>query len=135
MEFHPTAPKGAMPVVFVEGGLSKFTGSELHIAHGDKKPLNRRKFVLLARKVVHFAKQNKVKSIVLDFKDLRALAPKELSDQEVGKVVGTAFVMADYEHVLYKTKPKDGWNFVEKVGVLNTPESAKKDGFWVGEQI
>src|ERR1043166_45168 len=135
MEFQPTAPKGAVKITFVEGSLSKFTGSELHIAYGEKKPLTRRKFVLFARKVVNFAKANKIKNIVVDFKDLRALAPKSWSDEEVGKVAATAFVMADYEHVIYKSKPKDGWNFIEKVGVTNTPEKAKKGGFWIGEQI
>ena len=135
MEFQPTAPKGAVAVVFVPGSLSKCTGTELHVAYGDTKPLIRRKYVLLARKVVHVAKQNKIKNITVDFTDLRTLAPKDCSDQEVGNITGAAFVMADYEHVSYKTKPKDGWNFIEKVGVLNTPEPAKRGGLWVGEQI
>ncbi|MES2203566.1 MAG: leucyl aminopeptidase [Patescibacteria group bacterium] len=135
MQFTPKAKKGHIPVRFVEGNLSKFTGTRLDIAYGSATPLVRRKYVLLMRKVVNFAKANKVKNIDINFKDLRALAPKSWSDEEVGRVAATAFVMADYEHTAYKTKPKDGWNRIDTVAVRNTPAKAKEGGFWVGEQI
>src|SRR3989338_6985197 len=34
--------------------------------------------------------------------------------------------MADYEHVSYKTKPKDGWNFVEVVAILSVPGDGQR---------
>jgi leucyl aminopeptidase len=42
--------------------------------------------------------------------------------------------MADYEHVAYKTKPKEGFAFVDTVAVRGTPK-AGKEGFWMGLQI
>lgn len=163
MKFQPKAEKGSVAVRFVDGSLNKFVdkvvAQELHIGTGltaenKKQGLNRRKYILLMRKVIAVAKQNRIKSIAVDFTDLRALAPKpagksgeDFSDNEVGRVVAESFVMANYEHNTYKTKPKEGFASVEVVAVLNTPEPAKRGGqpraessrveagFWVGEQI
>lgn len=135
MKFQPTPAKGAVTIEFIQGPLNRFDGKTLSIGYGDKKPLTRRKFVLLARKIVAVARQNRIKSITVDFKDLKSLAPKDFSDNEVGKVTATSFVMANYEHTTYKRKPKDGFASVDVVGVINTPEAAKRGGFWVGEQI
>ncbi len=135
MKFQPKAEKRSVKIAFVAGSVSRYTEKELQVGYGDKKELNRRRFILLMRKVVAIAKQNKIKSIAIDFKDIKMFAPKSFSDNEVGKIAATAFVMADYEHTAYKTKPKDGFATVEVVAVLNTPEPAKRGGFWVGEQI
>ncbi|MSR70987.1 leucyl aminopeptidase family protein [Candidatus Kaiserbacteria bacterium] len=134
MKFQPTAGRGAIRIAFVTGSLGRFDGKVLSVPFGETKPLSRRKFVLLMRKVVATAKQNHLKSLVIDYKDIRALAPKSMGDYEVGRIAGTAFVMADYEHVVYKTKPKEGWNFVEMMGITNTPEVGK-EGFWHGSII
>ena len=74
---------------------------------------------MIMRKVVATAKANKIKSITLDYKDIKSLAPKDMGDYEIGRVAGTAFVMADYEHNTYKTKPKEGWSLVETVAITN----------------
>ncbi len=134
MKFQPTAAKGGVTIEFIEGSLNRFDGKTLSIAYGDKKPLTRRKFVLLMRKVVATAKQNKLSTINIDHKDIKSLAPKEMGDYEVGRIAGTAFVMADYEHNTYKTKPKDGWKNVDVVAIPNTPQEGK-DGFWAGYLI
>lgn len=125
MKFQPQAPKKAYKVKFIEGSLNRFDGKTLSVSVGDKKPLTRRKFVVAMRKVVAYAKQNRVKALSLDFKDIRALAPKELTDIQVGTIVGTAFVMADYEHTAYKSKPKEGWNNVETIGIVGLTKDAK----------
>ncbi len=135
MKFQPSPEKNSVKIELVEGSLNRFDGKTLTIAYGDKKPLNRRKFVLLTRKIVSVAKQNRIKSIAVDFKDLKSLAPKDFSDNEVGKVTATSFIMADYEHTTYKKKPKDGFAHVDYVGVLNTPETTKRGGFMIGEYI
>src|SRR3989344_4415353 len=126
MKLEPKAGRGAITVRFVEGSLGRFDGKVLSVAYGEKKPLNRRKFVLLMRKVVAQAKQNRIKSLVIDYKDIKGFAPKDMGDYEAGRVAGTAFVMADYEHVSYKTKPKDGWNFVEVVAILSVPGDGQR---------
>src|SRR3989338_3525814 len=130
MKLEPKAGKGAIGVRFIEGSFGRFDGKVLSVAYGDEKvtPFNRRKFVLLMRKVVAQAKQHRIKSLVIGYKDIKRFLPGDMGDYEAGRVAGTAFVMADYEHVSYKTKPKDGWNFVEVVAIPDMPAAAK-DGF------
>lgn len=135
MKFQPRPERGAVKIKFIKGSQERFNGKELSVGYGDTKPLTRRKFVLLMRKVVATAKQNKIANIVVDFKDIHSLAPKNFSDNEVGKVTATAFVMANYEYNTYKTKSKDEYAGVQVVAVPNTPEDAKRGGFWIGEQI
>ncbi|OGC80536.1 hypothetical protein A2943_01345 [Candidatus Adlerbacteria bacterium RIFCSPLOWO2_01_FULL_51_16] len=135
MEFIPAPKKGFVPVRFIEGVLSRYSGKELLVGYGDKKPLVRRKLILFLRKIVATAKQNRLKNLDINWKDLRALASKDVSDLALGKLAGEAFVMADYEHVAYKEKPREGFSFIETIAVRNTPEEVKRGGFWVGEQI
>src|SRR3989344_1195635 len=143
MKFQPKAERGAVKIRLIPGSLCRFDGKTLSVAYGDpstplrasKGRLTRRKFVLAMRKVIALAKQNKIKSISINFKDIKALAPKNFSDNDVGKATATAFVMAGYEHTTYKTKPKEGFSTVEVVAITDMPEPAKAGGFWVGEQI
>src|SRR3989338_1754656 len=140
MKLEPKAGKGAVVVRFVEGSLGRFDEKVLSVAYGDKKvsPFNRRKFVLLMRKVVAQAKQHRIKSLVVEYADIKSFASKDMGDYEAGRVAGTAFVMADYEHVFYKTKPKEGWNFVEAVAVPNMPAAAKEgfaDGLVIAGEV
>ncbi len=134
MKFQPNVPKKAVKTKFIEGSLSRFDGKTLSVGYGTTKPLSRRKFVLLMRKVISLAKQNKVDTIAVGYKDIKSFAPTEFSDYEVGKIAGTAFVMADYEYTTYKSKPKDGFVRVQTVAIPNTPK-AGKEGFWHGEVI
>ena len=130
--------RGFSKVRFILGELSRFDGKTLSIGYGNSKPLNRRKLIVLMRKVVALAKQNRIKKLDIHWKDIRVLAPKDMGDYEIGRIAGTAFIMADYEHVAYKSTPKEGWNVVEQMCIPNTPE-AGKEGFWhgsiIGEEI
>ena len=82
MKLEPKAGKGAIGVRFIEGSLGRFDGKVLSVAYGDKKvsPFNRRKFVLLMRKVVANAKQNRIKSLAVDYVYIKSLAPKDRGD-------------------------------------------------------
>ncbi|MCX6820246.1 MAG: leucyl aminopeptidase family protein [Candidatus Adlerbacteria bacterium] len=138
MKFQPTADKNSIKINFVQGSLNRFDGKELSISYGDKKPLTRRKFVLFTRKVVAVAKQNRIKSIAVDFKDLKSLAPKDFSDAEVAKVSAISFVMAGYEHNTYKRTPKDGFASVDVVCLPNISKEGiegAKIGHWTGEEV
>jgi len=121
--------------------LGRFDGKTLSVGYGEIKGdtfLNRREFVLVMRKVVATAKANKIKSIAVSFADLRALAPKDMGDYEIGRVVGTAFVMADYEHNTYKTKPKEGWGQIEIAAILKTPDAGQEgfaDGLTIATEV
>jgi leucyl aminopeptidase len=138
MKFQPTPEKGAVTIDFIEGSLNRFDGKTLSIGYGKAKPLNRRKFVLFTRKVVSVAKQNKLKNITVDFKELKSLAPKDFSDAEVAKVSVTSFVMANYEHNTYKRIPKGGFSSVEVVGLPGISKEGiegAKVGHAIGDEV
>ena len=138
MKFQTTLEKGATLVKFEAGSLTKFTGKELVLGYGDKKPLTRRKFIIFMRKVVILAKQYKLASIAIDFKDISSLAPAALSDFEVGELSTTAFVMAGYEYITYKTKKKSDFSEVQIVSLLNISKAGiegAKRGHHIGEGV
>lgn len=138
MKFQYKAGSGAVKIRLIPGSLNLFDGKTLSISHRDTQPLSRRGFVMVMRKVVATAKANKVTSIALDYADLKALAPKDMGDYEAGRVAGTAFVMASYEHNTYKTKPKEGWGLVETVAITNAPAAAQEgfaDGLVIAGEV
>src|SRR3989338_1197121 len=148
MKFQLKAGRGAVKIRLIPGSLGRFDGKTLSvgIGQGDTlkpglskvSPLTRREFVLIMRKVVATAKANKIKSITLDYKDIKSLAPKDMGDYEIGRVAGTAFVMADYEHNTYKTKPKEGWGQIEIAAILKTPDAGQEgfaDGLVIATEV
>ena len=134
MELIYTHTKHAVSVRFIEGSLSRFTGAELFVGAGEAKDLSSRKAILLMRKVVSLAKQNRIDSITIDWGSLRSLVATEVSDIALGELAATAFVMADYEHITYKHAPKEGFAFVAIVAIINLPKEAKT-GFERGQII
>jgi leucyl aminopeptidase len=126
MEFKAQVGKGAIAVLFIEGGLNRYDGNTLWVGYGKTKPLTRRKFVTLMRKIVAGAKIHSVTSLSINFKDIRSFAPKDMSDEELGEIAGTAFVMADYVHNTYKTEPKNGWTYVKTLTVVSASKEAQK---------
>ncbi len=147
MKFQPTAEKGATTVRLVEGTLTKFVdkvvAQELHVGTGltvanKDQGLSRRKLILLMRKVVATAKQHKLRVINVGWKDIRALVPEEVTDLDLAEVVATAFVMADYEHNTYKTKPKEGFAEVETLaldGISKEGIEGAKRGHWIAQEV
>jgi leucyl aminopeptidase len=134
MKFQPKAEKGAVVIEFIKDTLGRFDGTTLSVPFGETKPLSRRRFILQMRKSISLAKQNKIKSIAIDFKDIKALAPTEFTDHEAAKIAATAFIMANYEHTTYKTRAKDAYAGVETVALLSAPKEAIQ-GVALGEQI
>ena len=136
--FVQEAPQGATKITFILGPLSRFveTGgqTELHVSFGSKKPLALRKMVLFLRKIVATAKQNKLSSITLDWKELRALADKKISDKKLGEVATVAWGMADFDFNVYKSEPEGGFDSVEEIFVLNAPKLAR-EGALRGELV
>src|SRR5437868_1563692 len=107
MQFIYDGQNQARPLRFIEGPLSRFDGLALLIGYGEKKALTRRRLIPLLRKALQFAKNNEVKAISLDFKELRALAPKAVKDTDLAQLCAEAFMMANYEHTAYKTISKN----------------------------
>ena len=138
MKFQPKAGRGAVKIRLIPGSFGRFDGKTLSVHYGDKKPLSNRGFLMVMRKIIATAKANKIKSIAASFADLRALAPKDFGDYEIGRVAGTAFVMADYEHNTYKTKPKEGWGQIEIAAILKTPDAGQEgfaDGLVIATEV
>ena len=138
MKFQPKAGRGAIKIRLIPGSLERFDGKTLSVPYGDKKPLSNRGFLMVMRKIIATAKANKIKSVAVSFTDLKSLAPKDMGDYEIGRVAGTAFVMADYEHNTYKTKPKEGWGQIEIAAILKTPDAGQEgfaDGLTIATEV
>ena len=138
MKFQPKAGRGAIKIRLIPGSLERFDGKTLSVPYGDKKPLSNRGFLMVMRKIIATAKANKIKSVAVSFTDLKSLAPKDMGDYEIGRVAGTAFVMADYEHNTYKTKPKEGWGQIEIAAIIKTPDAGQEgfaDGLTIATEV
>jgi len=140
MEFSFDSQKGFRNLGFIEGPLSRFDGLNLLVGtgwdpkQGKQKPLNQRKFTTLMRKALSFAKQNQVREFAIDFKQIKSLAPKNLTEPKIAEIIATAFVMTNYEHRSYKTIPTEGFMMVEQIEVINA-SAAAKNGFDRGNTI
>lgn len=128
--------KGLAELTFIEGSVSRFDGQTLSLAVGERKALTRRRLILLMRKVVRTAKQYEVQSLSIDFKELRALAPKAIEDADLAQLCAEAFAMAAYEHDTYKTT--NGAKKVGEIEIRNAPAALQKafeKGRIVGDMV
>lgn len=128
--------KGLAELTFIEGSVSRFDGQTLSLAVGERKALTRRRLILLMRKVVRTAKQYEVQSLSIDFKELRALAPKAIEDADLAQLCAEAFAMAAYEHDTYKTT--NGTKKVGEIEIRNAPAALQKafeKGRIVGDMV
>src|SRR4030043_652883 len=94
----------------------------LVIKSSEKKDINRRKFILLCRQIIQEAKKHRAKKITVDWDDInfRVVSKKQ---EEIAEIAVENFEMANYEFIRYKTRPKEGWNFVEELRTI----AEKKD--------
>lgn len=136
--FVQQAPTGNTPIRLISGPISRFVEKDgaqfLEVGYGTKKSLNQRKITIFLRKIIAIAKQNKLSAITLDWKEIRGLAEKSISDKKLGEVMATAFGMANFDFNIYKEEPKDGFDSVEEVALLNTSKPVR-DGVARGEVI
>lgn len=135
MQFAYESQGQSRPLRFIEGPLSRFDGLSMLVGYGDKRALTARKMIPLLRKALQFARTNEAKAMSIDFKELRALAPKAITDADLAQTIAEAFVMANYEYTAHKTAPKGGFKSVNTVEVLNAPSAAVKNGFEKGRVI
>ncbi|OGI25951.1 MAG: hypothetical protein A3J76_00420 [Candidatus Moranbacteria bacterium RBG_13_45_13] len=111
----------------------------LMIKSPEKKDINRRKFILLIRKIIQEAKKHRLKKIAVDFSELN-LKTVSKKTEEIAEIAAVNFEMANYEFVKYKTKPKEGWNFMEEVNIvaerkdIKSIEKGIKKGKIIGEE-
>lgn len=112
----------------------------LELGIGKAAEMNQRRFIVLCRAIVNAAKANKCKKIALQFdrtpklfKNLRGITPDHISE-----LAAENFEMANFEFNIFKTRPKEGWDFVEEI-LTFTPDlklnGAVKKGQEIGKAV
>jgi leucyl aminopeptidase len=112
----------------------------LEIGIGKYAEMNQRRFVILCRSIIQFAKQNKIKKIAIQFDATPELFEKmNLSDEEASSIAAQNFEMANFEFNTFKTAPKEGWNMIEEIVVCEksskSTEEATKRGLLIGQEV
>lgn len=79
------------------------------------KEMNRRKWILFVRLIIQEAQKNKVKKLVIKWKDLVAF--DDLDDHCEQLFAENAF-MTEYQFRTYKKKPKEGWSDLEEIVIV-----------------
>ncbi len=111
------------------------TGSrEIRIGVDAFKKMTRRKLQTLFRRVITIAKQNRIKQLAIDMNDF-AFANLALPIRDVGQMAAINMQLANFEFIRYKTKPKEGWNLVEKITIKGAKSKDMREGFRRGQII
>lgn len=137
------APKEYVRIAFTQksNGAKRLVKEKrmetLEIGVGKPAEMNVRKFMLLCRAVVNAAKVNKCKKIAIQFdqipelfKNLQSITPEHLS-----QLAAENFEMANFEFNTFKTKPKEGWRFVEEILLCGKSSPAIERAVRKGQEI
>lgn len=100
-----------------------------------------RQAILLARKIITFARQERMERILIDFDDF--IVSEKIAKEILIKVLATQLEIANFEFVKYKTPPPEGWFFVKEVFIyleksgteVNKLRQSIKEGKIIGEEI
>ncbi len=104
----------------------------LEIGIGKKKEINRRRWIILVRKIVRLAKSFNLKRILLRWDDL--IDFPNLTKDDLGRLFAEAVLMADYDFRRYKKEPKKGWSDLEEMFLLGVDDDSRKS-FRKGEIV
>lgn len=106
----------------------------IKVGVGVSDEVDRRKLISIVRKVIRLSHEHKLSSIGISLDDFN-FKNANVSDYELGRIIGENFELANYEFRRYKTPPKEGFPFVETVHIDRATDEAKrgiKDGQIVG---
>lgn len=110
---------------------------EIQAGIGAKKEFTERKLHLLGRKIITLAKANKIKNLAIHFADFEKLT--RVKGRELMELLAKNFELADFEFIEYKTKPEEGWRFVEEIivigGVSAVIKKGAEEGCVIAEEI
>ncbi|MEK7576403.1 MAG: leucyl aminopeptidase family protein [Patescibacteria group bacterium] len=106
----------------------------IQIGVEDFKKINRRKLILLFRRVIALARANRAKKISINLADF-AFAHLALASNDLAELAATNFEMANFEFIKYKSKPPEGWNFVEEIYLQGAESRDSRSGFERGQII
>lgn len=127
------------PVRFVDDKDTMFARDEsgvrtLFVGMKPRKEVTRRSFPLLVRKAVQTLRQYKVKKAAFLLTDVQ-LEHLEYSPEEVAEIVSLNLLLAGYEYVSHKTKPEEGWGFLEEVIFVGNVSAKEKHALTRGKII
>lgn len=102
---------------------------------------NYRRLVFLARKIIFYARQEKIERILIDFEDF--IWQEKVDKKILIRILATQFEIANFEFVKYKTPPPEGWFFVKEVLIYLSQNESQleelsqylKEGQIIGEEI
>lgn len=107
--------------------LKEGESKTLEIGVGMPGELTVRKLRLLCRAIVNVANAHKVTKLALElgrtpqfFTHLR----EQVSPEQMAELATENFILANYEHTTFKTRPKDGWSRVEEIRVYSPNDVA-----------
>ncbi|MDP3724900.1 MAG: leucyl aminopeptidase [Nanoarchaeota archaeon] len=110
---------------------------EIVVGIGKKKEFTERKLHLLPRKIIALAKANRIKKLGVCFEELEKLT--RVKGGACSELLAKNFELANFEFIEYKTKPEEGWRFVEEIIFFgNISASVKKgveEGLLIAEEI
>ena len=107
----------------------------LSVGAGDLEKVNRRKLIILFRKIIFLAKAHKIKKLAVRFPDFD-FPNIDDSKQDLAELAAISFEMANFEFVKYKSKPEDGWDFVEEIIIVTGfRDKSIQEGIRVGQII
>lgn len=109
--------------------LEKDNGQTILLIKSQKE-MNLRKFILLVRSIIAYARQYKLKDIGLDFFQLDF----KLDDYSKARIIAENLIMANFEFIEYKTDKKD-ISFVNDVYILGDISKEAQKGFNDGTLI
>jgi leucyl aminopeptidase len=79
--------------------------------------------------MVVMAKSTKIEKLAFNFNDFKICARQDLaqiSDLELGEIIGTQLDFANYEFNEYKTAPKEGFNLIKEVIISGAGKETQK---------
>jgi len=107
----------------------------LGVAEPEK--MTRRKLILLARRIISIAKGKKMDTLLIDV-DVFSFENVNMFDQEMGELVATNFLMANYSFTEFLTKPEGGFPSVKEIFFEHASKEfmeGVKRGVIIGEEV
>lgn len=108
----------------------------LVIGKAKKGKFNNRKAILAMRQAIAVAKREGFGTIQVFLEDFAGAGEKAGDPAEL---MATQFEMANFDFVKYRTAPKEGWKFVQKVFVTSKPSASLSArlarGKMIGEEV
>lgn len=143
VSFNKVIPKNTVEFRFVKGRVTRTVLEDkrevLEVGIGDFKEIDRHKLSKIIRKTIRTAKAQKISKLAHDPIQYSFPKLKKMSHEEFVNIFGQEIEIANYDYNQYKSKPKDGFDFVtELIFVGNIGASIKKSfakGQMIGEYV